>query len=182
MGQADGEVNPAAGRLHERTGEMAEAGPPVGAVGRAVADARDGDRALARRRLRDRLRVRPTDLAARRLLAQLYRADGYRDQAGRWGYLVPGVTTGAERNAFLSGLRSDPVSGRYRRPDRWVATRTLALLGWPADEPHPDPGTDRLLRELRAAAAGEAAANRSLGEKVRDRVRAASAALSSRRT
>jgi len=54
----------------------------------------------ARGRLRQRLHREPGDLAAREELARLHRAAGQPDQAGRWGLLVPGLATAAEKQAF----------------------------------------------------------------------------------
>ena len=53
-----------------------------------------------RSRLRQRIHRDPGDTAARAELAQLHRDAGHADQAGRWGLLVPGWTTPAERRAF----------------------------------------------------------------------------------
>lgn len=145
--------------------------PSVGGVlERAAADVTVGNLIRARRRLKDRVRAVPTDVAARRALAELYRADGYHDQAGRWGYLVAGFATERERRAFLSAARYVPAFGRKRRQlNLWPATYTLRLLEWPRDVAHPDPGIADVLHELTRLADAEAARSaaargRSLGE------------------
>lgn len=46
------------------------------------------------------IEVTPDDLNSRAALAASYRAEGYDDQAGRWGLLVPGGSTEHERALF----------------------------------------------------------------------------------
>lgn len=65
------------------------------------------DQGMARRALRDeraalrtRIATSPTDASARTELAESYRAEGYLDQAGRWGLLVAGGSTENERRLF----------------------------------------------------------------------------------
>lgn len=55
-----------------------------------------------RSRLRQHLHRHPEDLEARAALAANHRAAGHADQAGRWGLLVPGASTSAERQAFAT--------------------------------------------------------------------------------
>lgn len=115
---------------------------------RARTDLSAGDQAAARHRLKGYLVDRPTDLEARRLLAQAYRLGGQLDAAGLWGYLEADAATAEERAAFEH-------SCVHRRGPRWVATSTLAALKWPADTAVPDSDADQALARLRAAAAAE---------------------------
>jgi hypothetical protein len=55
---------------------------------------------VERSRLRQHLHHHPADREARAALAANHRAAGHADQAGRWGLLVPGASTSAERQAF----------------------------------------------------------------------------------
>jgi hypothetical protein len=110
-----------------------------------------GDTASARHRLKGYLVDRPTDLEARRLLAQAYRLDGQRDAAGLWGYLVADAATPEERAAFER-------SCTHRRGPHWVATSTLAALKWPVGTSAPDSHADHVLARLSEAAAAEKAA------------------------
>ena len=55
-----------------------------------------------RSRLRQHLHRHPEDLEARAALAANHRVAGHADQAGRWGLLVPGASTSAERQAFAT--------------------------------------------------------------------------------
>lgn len=71
-----------------------------GALDRARADASAGDYRAARRRLQSYLVNRPDSLDARLMLVELYRQEGHLDEAGRWGYLIGGAATEAERRAF----------------------------------------------------------------------------------
>lgn len=121
------------------------------AVDRARADVERGDLAAARHRLKGYLVDRPTDLEARRLLADLYRREGRPDAAGQWGYLVPDGADPRERTLFER-------SCRYRRRSQWTATSTLVALAWPEDVPAPDERTAVLLMRLRENAAAERAA------------------------
>lgn len=72
------------------------------------------------RERRDRLlaevSIRP---AARLELAELYRAEGHPDQAGRWGISVDGWTTNRERDAYRALLRG-------RGPDAASMLRRLS--------------------------------------------------------
>lgn len=115
---------------------------------RARTDLSAGDQAAARHRLKGYLVDRPTDLEARRLLAQAYRLGGQLDAAGLWGYLESDAATAEERAAFEH-------SCVHRRGPRWVATSTLAALKWPADTAVPDSDADQALARLRAAGAAE---------------------------
>ena len=62
-------------------------------------------------------------LNARIALSTLYRELGYPDQAGRWGYIIPGFTTEGERAAFHASLRGSGASTArlcdQMRVDRW---------------------------------------------------------------
>ncbi|WP_314101879.1 DUF6584 family protein [uncultured Frigoribacterium sp.] len=77
----------------------------------------------ARSRLRQRIHRDPGDTAARAELAQLHRDAGHADQAGRWGLLVPGWTTPAERRALAVWIVR---SGRHDR------SQVLRLLSIPS--------------------------------------------------
>ncbi|CAA9240281.1 MAG: hypothetical protein AVDCRST_MAG93-1294, partial [uncultured Chloroflexia bacterium] len=63
------------------------------------------------------------DLRARALLAQYYRADGYAEEAGRWGYF--NEATPAERAAYEHQCA-------HRRHEHWTATYILRGLRWTA--------------------------------------------------
>lgn len=93
----------------------------MGAIERAASDAQDGRYGVARHRLKNYLVDRNGDLAARALLAQYYRADGYLDEAGRWGYL--GGATPTEVAAYEHQCA-------HRRHSAWTATYILRGLHW----------------------------------------------------
>jgi hypothetical protein len=57
---------------------------------------------IERSRLRQHLHHHPADREARAALAANHRTAGHPDQAGRWGLLVPGCSTPAERRAFAA--------------------------------------------------------------------------------
>ena len=120
-------------------------------VVRARVDLSAGDTTSARHRLKGYLVDQPTDVEARRLLAQAYRLDGQLDAAGLWGYLVSDAATPEERAAFER-------SCAHRRGPRWVATSTLAALRWPAGTSAPDSHAEHVLARLSEGAAAERAA------------------------
>ena len=124
--------------------------PRGGAIHRARADLARGDRASARLRLKNYLVDRPTDLEARRLLAEAYRMDSYLDAAGQWSYLQISTLSDEEREAFERSCRN------RRGPDQ-VATSTLAALRWPATMNAGSDEANQLLRALAATAADERA-------------------------
>ncbi|PPF59894.1 hypothetical protein C5C13_05565 [Clavibacter michiganensis] len=70
----------------------------AGAIARAEAMRDAGERARGIQSLRTRVERNPTELEARRILAEWYRDDGTHDQAGRWGIVLPGWTTTYERD------------------------------------------------------------------------------------
>ncbi|PPH44033.1 hypothetical protein C5D09_14345 [Rathayibacter sp. AY1C9] len=80
---------------------------------RAEADERRRLRAR-RSELRSRIDADPLALEARQLLAQTYRDEGYDDQAGRWGVLVPGWTTARERRLFVAVMERTGASTEER--------------------------------------------------------------------
>ncbi|MEO5609865.1 MAG: DUF6584 family protein [Ornithinibacter sp.] len=120
-------------------------------VVRARMDLDAGDTASARHRLKGYLVDRPTDLEARRLLAQAYRMDGQLDAAGLWGYLEADAAAAEERAAFES-------SCLHRRGPRWVATSTVEALKWPVGAAMPESDADQVLARLNVAAVAERAA------------------------
>jgi len=87
---------------------------------------------------------------ARRLLAELYRADGHPDEAGRWGYLLRSGATTAERTAYEQACAS-------RLTPDWTATYIRKGLHWDAPVKSADPYAAGILRQLDAHAAAEAA-------------------------
>jgi len=93
----------------------------VSAVERARLDAADGRSQLARQRLKNYLVNRSDDLDARAQLASYYRADGYLDEAGRWGYL--GGATAHEIDAYEQQCAHRVNTG-------WTATYILRGLRW----------------------------------------------------
>jgi len=93
----------------------------------------------ARSRLRQRIHRDPGDTAARAELAPLHRDAGHADQAGRWGLLVPGWTTPAERRAFAVWVV------RSGRDDRSQVLRLLSIPSSTSESPGPlDPDGSRL--------------------------------------
>lgn len=121
------------------------------AITRAQGDLAAGGRAKARQRLKSYLVDRPGSTEARRLLTEAYRADGYLDEAGRWGYLDPDGATEQERAAY------ERACAHRRGPD-YAAICTRNGLHWPPGTPAPAPyATERLaLLDTQAAAAQEA--------------------------
>ena len=106
---------------------------PSGTAGSATASKE------ARSRLRQRIHRDPGDTAARAELAQLHRDAGHADQAGRWGLLVPGWTTPAERRAFAVWVV------RSGRDDRSQVLRLLSIPSSTSESPGPlDPDGSRL--------------------------------------
>jgi hypothetical protein len=124
-----------------------------GAIERALTDMEHGQRARARRRLKSYLVGHPTSMDARRLLAELYRADGHSDEAGRWGYLLRDGATAAERTAYERACA-------YRLTPDWTATYLRKGLHWDAPVESADHYAAAILRQLDARAATEAEAYR----------------------
>jgi hypothetical protein len=114
------------------------------------------EQGIARRALRDeraalrnRIAASPTDVSARTTLAESYRAEGYLDQAGRWGLLVPGGSTENERRLFARVVSRTGESTLAR-----VRRLLLVPEDSPMDEFDPDgllPGFAEILREETAA-------------------------------
>ena len=132
------------------TSVMPDRPETANALARAARDEAAGDFALARHRLKNYLHDRSDDLVARRALAALYRIDGYPDEAGRWGYLLPDGATERERQAFER-------SCAHRMPPLWRYTSVRRGLRWhqPVEEA-PEEVREVLLR-LDLAAARERA-------------------------
>jgi hypothetical protein len=87
----------------------------AGAIARATAMRDAGERATGIQSLRTRVERNPTELQARRILAEWYRDDGTHDQAGRWGIVLPGWTTTYERDRTARLFAASyPVGGDVR--------------------------------------------------------------------
>jgi hypothetical protein len=123
----------------------------VNAITRAQGDLAAGDRAKARQRLKSYLVDRPGSAEARRLLTEAYRADGYLDEAGRWGYLDPDGATEQERAAYERACA-------HRRDLDYAPIKTRNGLHWPPGTPAPTPYANDMLAFLdtQATAAQEA--------------------------
>jgi hypothetical protein len=119
------------------------------AIGRAKADVQAGDFARARLRLRGYLVNDPTSREARLLLADLYRRDGYPDEAGRWGYLFPDASSTMERAAYER-------SCAHRLGSQWTSTYIRRGLHWPAGVATHDPEATAIIARLDERAAREA--------------------------
>jgi Family of unknown function (DUF6584) len=90
-------------------------------LARVKADIALGRTHLARQRLRALLAADPDDLEVRDLLADVYRQAGNPVEAGRWGFLGP-------------GLREDEAVAFARaHPSAWLRLRLLRFTGDPAD-------------------------------------------------
>jgi len=126
-----------------------------GARERAADDLRAGRPAVARERLKGYLVEVPWSLPARELLAQAQRIDGHPEEAGRWGFLVEGASTPAERAAFE---RASRFRHQWAPGPGFVATNMLTALRWPAGLAAGDAYADAALGELDSRAAGEAEA------------------------
>jgi len=120
----------------------------LGAVERAVAEAAAGRTQLARRRLKSYLVNRSDDLDARALLAGLYRADGHRDEAGRWGWF--GAATADEVAAYERQCA-------HRMTPAWTATSILRGLRWRAPLEGAPPHVREALQDLAQRSAEERA-------------------------
>ncbi|SDU92624.1 hypothetical protein SAMN04488544_2077 [Microlunatus sagamiharensis] len=118
------------------------------AVDRAVADAAAGRTQLARRRLQGYLVDRSDDLDARALLAGLYRADGHRDEAGRWGWF--GAADPEEVAAYEHQCA-------HRMTPSWTATSILRGLRWRAPLEDAPPHVREALQDLARRSAEESA-------------------------
>jgi hypothetical protein len=86
---------------------------------------------------------------ARRLLTELYRADGHADEAGRWGYLLRDGATTEERAAYERACA-------YRLTPNWTATYLRNGLHWNASVESADDYAAGILRQLDTRAAAEA--------------------------
>ena len=82
------------------------------------------------------------------MLAGLYRADRYFDEAGRWGYLVEGGATDRERAAYEHACAHRGGAG-------WTWTHVRRSLNWPAEVAPVDDWSANLLRDLDARASHE---------------------------
>jgi hypothetical protein len=129
-------VTPAAPHRH--------AAPHRTALEKALIDLARGDLAKARRRLTNYLVDKPEVLDARSLLAEVYRREGYPDQAGRWGYLVEGGSTAAERELYERACA-------HRAPRTTPQRHVLTHLRWPADLVPDDPYAAATLARLAEA-------------------------------
>jgi hypothetical protein len=127
---------------------MSTASAPSTAIERALADLTHGDRHQARVRLKGYLVNKPASMTARRLLADVYRADGYWDEAGRWGYLLEGGATPKERAAYERACA-------HRLHQGWTGTYIRKGLHWNAPVDMADDYAAVILRELDARAATE---------------------------
>jgi hypothetical protein len=78
---------------------------------------------LAVRRLRAYLSGRPHDMAARRVLADIYRQTGNLVEAGRWGYLSDTVH------------QAEVIAFERANPSPWLRLRLLRYTADPADLP-----------------------------------------------
>lgn len=128
---------------------MSEAPRRSRAIDRALADTSIGNRTEARTRLKGYIVNRPDSMEARRLLMELYRVDGYPDEAGRWGYLIQDGATPEERAAY-------EYACAHRLSPRWTATLIRKGLHWPASTEALDPSVARILEGLDGRAAREA--------------------------
>ncbi|OUE24567.1 DUF6584 family protein [Clavibacter michiganensis] len=126
----------------------------AGAIARATAMRDAGERATGIQSLRTRVERNPTELEARRILAEWYRDDGTHDQAGRWGIVLPGWTTTYERDRTARLFAASyPVGGDVRAflhlpagpmpPDAELLVARIPvqreLLGRRAHPPDPGP-------------------------------------------
>ena len=120
------------------------------AVAKAISDVARGDDRMARTRLRSYIDHRPDSMVARRLLADSYRRDGYPDEAGRWGYLIPGGASEHERRLYERACS-------HRLNDELTATFMRKGLHWPRQVLAVDPSVNALLAKLDKRAAREKA-------------------------
>lgn len=86
-------------------------------------DLRSGDVTMARTRLQSLIQSLPRDVVARERLAELYRLEGNRVEAGRWSYLSD-ARDPEEVSAFERACGRDPV--RIMRALRWRGTEDAA--------------------------------------------------------
>jgi Tfp pilus assembly protein PilF len=77
-------------------------------LGRVEEDLRKGDTAMARTRLKSFVQAVPQSLAARERLADVYRLEGERVEAGRWSYLSEKADR-EEVEAFERACGRDPI-------------------------------------------------------------------------
>jgi hypothetical protein len=129
--------------------------PDETAVDRARRDVEEGRLWLARHRLKGYLVDRSGSLEARRLLAELYRRDGYADQAGRWGYLVEDGATDRERMLFER-------SATFPFPGMVNAEHLRGLLGWSGPVDSAPSFTRAVLHDVDRRAAEQRVAYRRL--------------------
>jgi hypothetical protein len=92
-------------------------------LARVEDDLRKGDVTMARTRLQSLVQSLPREVAARERLANLYRLDGNRVEAGRWSYLSD-VRDPEEVVAFERACGRDPV--RIMRALRWRGSEDAA--------------------------------------------------------
>jgi hypothetical protein len=120
------------------------------AIDRALADRQAGRLGHARHRLKNYLVNKPVSTEARRLLADLYRADGYCDEAGRWGYLVEDGATAEECAAYERAC-----AHRLRPNEAWTNLCLRRSLHWTVAIEEADDYAAATLRRIDAAAAAE---------------------------
>lgn len=120
------------------------------AIRRAVIDALANRRAEARQRLKSYLVAHPESMAARKLLAEVYRADQHPDEAGRWGYLLRDVASATERASYEKACAD-------RMAPSWTYTYIRKGLHWTAPVELADDYAGAILRDLDARAEQEAA-------------------------
>ena len=96
-------------------------------LARIVEDLAEGRPTLARQRLKGLVGSLPQRLDLREQLAELYRNEGDRTQAGRWSYLAE-VRDHGEIDAFERAHESDPIRMMralgWRGPEERAATKT----------------------------------------------------------
>lgn len=115
---------------------------------RVKADLGAGDWRLARHRLCGHLVDAPECEAARNELVLIYRAAGCPQEAGRWGFLLPGAATADELASFESGCSA-------RLTADWTASAMRRALHWPPGLTPSNPIVKTRLDELEGRAADE---------------------------
>jgi hypothetical protein len=132
------------------TGGMPEGKSWGTAFDRVLADRHAGRLSLARHRLKNYLVNKPASMEARRLLAELYRADAYPIEAGRWGYLVEEGATAGERAAYEWAC-----AHRLRPHGAWTNLCIRRGLCWVGALEEADDYAAAMLRQVDDAAAAE---------------------------
>lgn len=79
---------------------------------------------------------------------EIYRQDGQRDEAGRWGYLLRDGATRDERAAYEHACK-------HRLHAHWQGTYLRNGLHWPDGLEAADPWVSAILKELDMRAARE---------------------------